>query len=235
MGIFHGVLFEFMPGKRLEFNELDAIAIERWGRALAQIHQASQGYKISGRMDPSSQIDMIRQIMPKSETTVWKEVDAAEELLRGLPASDENYGLIHFDFELDNLAWKDDEIGCFDLDDCAYEWFVMDISNAIMRELFDNQIERFDLTEKKLQLFLKGYRSVRRLDDEELKWLPLFLRFDNLITFARVYRSIAEGPEGQEPEWTVELRRKLSRELDKLRRGFQFTPIQEGYHGASYG
>ena len=63
--------------------------------------------------------------------------------------------------------------------------------------------------------------------------MPLFLRLDNLVSFARVYRSIAEDPVENEPQWTTNLRRKLSRELDKCREGFENYPIRSVPDGLS--
>jgi Ser/Thr protein kinase RdoA (MazF antagonist) len=227
MGLFHAVLFEFLPGKCLELEILDPPFIEHWGRALGEMHLASEGLKVDGRLDWSSQLDCVRQWVPQSETAVWREVDAIEEKLHALPRCESNYGLVHFDFELDNLVWSDNEVGIFDLDDCAYEWFAMDISNGPMRELFDDRMERVDLADPRLQSFLKGYRSVRQMDEEEMHWLPLFLRLDNLFGFARDYRSIAEGPVENEPQWTTDLRLKLSSILDKYRESFRIHPIGE--------
>jgi Ser/Thr protein kinase RdoA (MazF antagonist) len=227
MGLFHGVLFEFLSGRRLDLADLDAKAIRHWGRALGQMHGASEGLKIEGRPGWQAQIAMIRALVPTSEILVWQETGAVEENLRKLPIHATNYGLIHFDFEPDNIVWVGEEIGIYDLDDCVYGWFVMDASNALSSELYDDRLESFDFTEPRLVWFLEGYRSVRSLSEQEVKWMPLLLRLDNLVAFARVYRSISDDPVGNEPEWTVNLRQKLSRELDKLRDSFRHYPIRD--------
>ena len=227
MGVFHSVLFEFLPDEHLELDDFDANATKRWGQALGEMHRASEGFRVDGRLDWLAQLEMIRQIVPRSDAIIWKETDAVEKKLRALPMSDTNYGLIHYDFEPDNLVWSGSEIGIFDLDDCMYAWFAMDISNAISSELFDDQVENFDFMNPKLQWFLEGYRSVRPMDDEEISQMPLFLRLDNLIAFARIYRSVAEGPVEHEPEWAANLRQKLSMKLDKFRDSFQDHPISE--------
>jgi Ser/Thr protein kinase RdoA (MazF antagonist) len=227
LGLFHSVLFEFLPGQTRELDELDMQSIEAWGQALGQVHQASQGLKIEGRLDWSGQINLLRQIVPPSETVVWREAAIIEALLVNLPRSSASYGLIHYDFEPDNQVWSEEGIGIFDLDDCAYEWYAMDLSNALCSELFDDRIERFDFSDIRLQGFIKGYRSVRNIDEQEVRWMPLFLRLDNLVAFARIYRSITDDPLEHEPQWTVDLRLKLGKELDKLRAGFQDYPVRD--------
>lgn len=227
MGLFHCVLFDFMPGEHLELEALDFARIKNWGRALGQMHQASAGLKIEGRPDWQEQIALIRSLVPANETLVWQETAAVEASLRALPIHAANYGLIHFDFEPDNLVWPDDEPGIYDLDDCAYDWFAMDIANALASELFDDRLEHFDVTDPRLQAFLEGYRSVRPLDEQEVQWMPLFLRLDNLLAFARVYRSILEAPLDDEPQWTKDLRQKLGRELAQYRESFRNHPIRD--------
>ena len=87
MGLFHSVLFEFLPGQRRELDDLDVQSIEAWGRALGRLHQASQGFKIEGRSDWSDQLNLLRQIVPPSESVVWREAAVVEELLVNLPSS----------------------------------------------------------------------------------------------------------------------------------------------------
>ncbi len=227
LGVFHCSMFDYLPGDHLELDALDETAIKIWGRALGEMHRASEGLRIDGRPGWQAQIAMIRTLVPTSETLVWQETGAVEERLCKLTVHTANYGLIHFDFELDNLVWSGKEIGIYDLDDCAYSWFVMDVSNALSSELFGDRLECFDFTDPRLVWFLDGYHSVRPLDEQEIKRMPLFLRLDNLIAFARVYRSIADGPVENEPEWTANLRQKLGRELDKLRDSFQRSPLRD--------
>ena len=49
-------------------------------------------------------------------------------MLGALPVDRDRYGLIHFDFELDNLYWRDQTIGMLDFDDCAHYWYAADIA-----------------------------------------------------------------------------------------------------------
>ncbi len=183
--LFHGTLFEFLPGEHREMESLDETALKAWGRALGELHQAAEGFKAQGRPGWQSQIATIRERVPQSEKLVWQEAEAVEKNLRMLPITKTNYGLIHFDFEPDNIVWLDGEIGIFDLDDCACAWFAMDVSNALCSELFNDQVGLFDFADPRLAWFLEGHRAVRALTENEVAWMPLFLRLDNLVSFAR--------------------------------------------------
>ena len=79
------------------------------------MHRAGEGVKIVRRPDWSTQLNWVRQAVPRRETSVWQEADAVAERLRARP-----------------------------------------------------------------------------INDAELQWALLFLRLDNLVAFARVYRAIAE-------------------------------------------
>ncbi|MBN1148118.1 MAG: phosphotransferase [Anaerolineales bacterium] len=223
MGVFHAVLFEALPGEHLEFEALSAQDFERWGRALAEVHVASQDLQVD-RPYWRDHIATARRIIPKSERSAWQELAALEERLDELPCSRENFGLVHYDFELDNILWRQGKANIYDFDDCAYYWFVADIPYAL-RELFDDRLERFDFEDGRFQAFLRGYRSLRQMENEELGRIALFLRLHNLVAFARIYRSIVENPASEEPEWTVALRERLGGKLEQYREDFQDYPI----------
>ena len=220
LGVFHAVLFEGLSGREMELSDLGPEGLQRWGRVVGDIHNASEGLSIAGRPAWSDHLASARRIIPRSEVAAWAELDAVEASLRPLPAGPANFGLIHFDLELDNIHWHDGEAGVYDCDDCAWYWFAADVVNAL-RDLFDDRAERLSLRDERLQAFVQGYRSVRRLDDQDLQHAPLLLRTNNLVQFARIYRSLAEGPLPDEPPWTAQLRAKLSAKLDGYRQSFR--------------
>jgi len=225
MGMFHGVLFEALSGEEWEFETLSVQDFERWGKALAEVHTASQGLQVE-RPSWRDHIAMARRILPRSETDAWGELATLEERLGELPTGPADFGLVHYDFELDNLLWQQGRAGIFDFDDCAYYWFAADIPYAL-RDLFDDRLQRFDFEETRFQAFLSGYRSLRQLDDRQLERVPLFVRLHNLVAFGRIYRSIVDGPAGDEPEWTAALRKRLRDKLEHLRGDFLDYPVRD--------
>ena len=99
------------------------------------------------------------------------------------------------------------------------------MANAL-RDLFDDRAERVNLHDQRLRHFVQGYRSVRCLEDQDLQHLPLLTRMNNLVLFARVYRSIEDGPLPGEPQWATDLHAKLSGTLDRYRRSLSEYPIR---------
>jgi Ser/Thr protein kinase RdoA (MazF antagonist) len=93
----------------------------------------------------------------------------ARRELEGFGASPDRFGLIHCDFLADNLLVDGDRITLLDFDDAGYGWHLFDASTALamatLRDDFD------DLR----SAFLAGYRRQRRLPEDHLARLPLFL------------------------------------------------------------
>ena len=176
-----------------EFDELDLPRFERWGQVVGHVHRASSGLKAAGRPAWSDWIARVRELIPAGESLAHRELDAVETGLRGLAVNENNYGFIHFDLELDNLCWENEQAGVIDFDDCGTHWYAADIAFAL-RDLFDNHCAQIDFKDERLLAFMRGYRTQRSLDDADLSALPLFLRMSNLVNFGRITRSLADGP-----------------------------------------
>jgi Ser/Thr protein kinase RdoA (MazF antagonist) len=120
------------------------------------------------------------------------------------------------DFELDNIIWEGEQPGIIDFDDCAWYWLVADIALALS-DLFGESANRVDLQHESLLHFVEGYRTMRQIDQEELKLIPLFLRLDSLIDFAKLHRTMTPiDPAGELP-WMAGLRDKLSAKMQFYR------------------
>jgi len=155
---------------------------------------------------------------------ILRELKAVEDRLRALQVDDGNYGIIHYDFELDNLLWEDEVVSVIDFDDCVRHWFVMDFACAL-QDLFDEHSGGFDVTEERFAAFLRGYRSVRAMPDDEIALIPLFVRLDHIYVYARLNRSILEGPMLGEPQWTTGLRDKLRKVNEAYLRDIVDDPL----------
>jgi Ser/Thr protein kinase RdoA (MazF antagonist) len=116
-----------------------------------------------------------------------------------------------------------------DFDDCAFYWFEADIAFAL-RDLFNDSIDKVDFQDKRLGAFLKGYRLENKIGDAAVRRIPLFLRMHNLVTYAKLIRTIEDGPIQDEPEWTSNLRNRLEDKCREYRELFRNYPIHH-FHG----
>lgn len=225
LGVFHAVLFEALPGEHWKFDSLDERRFELWGKALGEIHAASQGLSSDRRPSWSDHVAFAERLIPASETAATGELRAVKEILTSLSPSLDGFGLIHFDFELDNLTWHQDKAGVLDFDDCAFYWYEADVAFAL-RDLFDDRIDRVDFACNRLGAFLRGYRSQVHLSDAAVRRIPLFLRMHNLFAFARLVRALEGAPE-EEPTWMADLRNRLTNLLIDYREAFRRYPVTE--------
>jgi len=218
-GVFHAVVFEALSGTQFEIDELTSDMFRAWGRALAELHQASESYKTAGRLTWHDHLVWAETMLPIGEEAARNELARLMTELGALPMNVSNFGLIHYDFELDNLVWSGDRLGMIDFDDSAYYWFVADIAFAL-RDLVDPNVEHLDFNNASLLTFVDGYRMVRSVSREDIQRIPLFLQMHNLIMFCKLIRALEPCDEADEAEWVTGLRQKLILKVEAYRGGF---------------
>lgn len=81
----------------------------------------------------------------------------------------DRYGLIHCDFLPENLLKEGRTVRIIDFDDCGYGWHMFDIATSLFYASYEEDFEAVK------NAFIEGYRSRRRLSDEQLKTFDLFL------------------------------------------------------------
>jgi Ser/Thr protein kinase RdoA (MazF antagonist) len=216
LGVFHAVAFERLPGEKFDVRGLSLDQFTRWGCALGALHQATEGYHGAGRQTIHEHLMQVEQRLPEHEHAARYLLSLLKHQIAALPVNERNFGLIHYDFELDNLLWNE-HVSVIDFDDCARYWFIADIAFAL-RDLVGDQ--PIDTTDERFRAFVRGYRMVRTVTDEELLRLPLFLRMHNLVTFTKLLRAVDIDAASEGPAWVVDLRAKLLRKTQTYRAGF---------------
>ncbi|MBA2570703.1 MAG: phosphotransferase [Chloroflexi bacterium] len=212
LGTFHAVVLPALEGSTLEIDELEAARFRAWGAALGRLHVAMRQLPddlIGRRRTWRDDLAIAARHIPADARAMRRELSAVSTVLEALPDDADSIGLIHFDFELDNLVWRDGEIGVLDFDDCARYWYEADVVFAL-GELFDG---RFDASDPSYREFLAGYETVR---DPGPMWqgaAPDFVRLAELLRHARVLRALDLSPDDQQPDWLAPLHRKLADRL----------------------
>jgi Ser/Thr protein kinase RdoA (MazF antagonist) len=216
-GKYYAVVFKKVRGKALGDIELTDDIILLWGKALGRLHKLSKGYMPLGqkRCSWKDQINWIKKILSDfpEEKEAIREADILEEFFLYLPSSDDNYGLIHYDFEFDNVFYDEEtnSIIPIDFDDSMYHWYAMDVEQAI--DSIRNEVPS-ERAEGIIKQFLDGYRSEYKISDAVVSMFPVFRRFADLYGYVRVLRSVQEKW-NNEPEWLEKLRIRLSNKMNK--------------------
>ncbi len=216
LGTFHAVVFAQLQGSQLEIEELSIAQFEAWGAALGRLHASTHGYHDPGLLARGTWRDYLTQAqmyLPEDEPQVQAEFDHLTSFLAALPVTATNYGLIHGDFELDNLYWQDEILAMLDFDDCSYSWYVADVAFAL-RDLFESGV---DLSHPSFRAFIRGYCKHASLDEELFSHLPTFMRVVNFIQYVKLVRAMNLAHDQDYPEWCTSLLLRLENKIQNYK------------------
>ncbi|MEG0308971.1 MAG: phosphotransferase [Clostridium sp.] len=222
-GIYYAVAFKEVCGKPLDEMPLTQDIIFGLGKSLGKLHKLSSEYVPlnNKRNDWEKIMDWMDEVLSNfpDEIPARSELCMLKDYFLKLPATKDNFGIIHYDFEFDNVFY--DEItktySPIDFDDAMYHWYALDIAQTF--DSIEDEIPE-DQVSSATNQFIKGYRSEYDVSDDMLKLLPIFRRYINLYGYVRVLRSIEEKW-ANEPEWMANLRIKLDNSL--TRRKYTFS------------
>lgn len=224
-GRYYGVVFEQAKGVHLPLDRMTDRQANEWGKSLASMHILSEAYpsgatKRGSWLDALTFVSSVLQRHP-DERGARQELEHVLGHLSKLPAGPEHMGFIHYDFETDNIFYDEEESRycAIDFDDAMIHWYAMDIVSAITDLMEQND----EGAQRKIEHFLTGYRSIRPLDERWVHVFPLFQRFSDLYTFARLLHSVEDMDDGRSPEWAIRLKDKLLLACDRIRERFRPT------------
>ena len=204
LGVFHACAFAALQGEQWEEeDELSAERLVEWGEALGRLH--AEARSLSRDFAPSRETHEDRLAFIRSQVggdeRAGRELDAISTALGELPIDQRNYGLVHGDFELDNLFWNGTISGIADFDDAFHCWYLADVAFALGSVLPSST--------PSLGTFLAGYARHCEVDEEVLALLPVFWRLADLQRYARLVRALDLPAAHECPEWMESLRAKL--------------------------
>lgn len=153
IGPLHATVVAAAAGDHLDADDLVESQANEWGAALARLHRDGDG---AGPALPDGRARTDRELAGlASDPGVAVAVARLRSWLGDQTV--DGYGLVHGDFELDNLAWCDGKPTCFDFDEAEHGWFVADIAFAV-RDLLPDPRVLADRAPPLLEAFLDGYR-----------------------------------------------------------------------------
>lgn len=222
-GLYNAVVFEEAKGTQISNIAYDDSVFHDLGKSLGRLHKLSSGYCACGNFRPDWKQTLewcesvFRQYpaVPKS----FDEVRLLSDFFSKLEQSRTNYGLIHYDFEIDNVFYDQDRRTCYpiDFDDAVYHWYAMDVTQTIASIRNDLPKEYIEQAEKE---FLRGYRTQMELAEHMLALMPVFHRYANLYGYARILRSVYDSWDN-EPKWMANgLRPHIARLMQKRTEAF---------------
>ena len=217
--------------KRVEGDRLDGFnsngidwtdeLISGYGKELGKIHKFSSKYKNVFKkscFEMIEEMDNFIKTKLENDKIISKELEEVKSLLQRLPQDKSNYGLIHGDYELDNVFYdkKTKKYSVIDFGSSIYHWYTMDIEislNNLQEELPQKKFEEIKT------LFINGYKKEYQINGDEFKYLTLFKRFENLRKYIELI-DLLEETWDNEPLWMLELRENLNNSLKEFESNF---------------
>jgi Ser/Thr protein kinase RdoA (MazF antagonist) len=213
-GEFYAVVFRRLPGKDIDINDMKDWQIMEWGKTLAMIHNHSIQFQPSKRPRRSYREDLI---LTKERIygypRITEELLKLERMIERFPKNNDNYGLIHYDLESDNLIWHKNKVCVIDFDDSAYYHYIADIAFAL-EEIREEDNKRYLII---LDLFIEGYCSVYRLDSNWRDQLEIFFHLMDIMKYGRILQAYKDTNPKDDPPWLAKMRKRHFTHIEKQR------------------
>ncbi len=219
-GSYYAVVFKGIVGDSLEDAVIASIdskpLIYSYGCLMGKMHNLSRQYRPMSckRPDVMAMLEWIRKtlICLENEEEALKVCLALESKFMESPKLEMNYGLIHYDFELDNILVSKEfgTLYAIDFDDAFYGWYALDVSQSlasISEECSESQVDILKTT------FIEGYNSESEMPYTVSELTPYYSYFANLYGYTRIRYSMDQNWLN-EPDWMVNLREKLSYKIN---------------------
>jgi Ser/Thr protein kinase RdoA (MazF antagonist) len=206
LGTMHAMVVEAAAGHEIDVEDLTNDLAHEWGRALALVHDGAAGIDVD-LPDAFAELAEIPDRFAEDPALVKAAARLADRLAP-LPRDRSRFGVVHGDFELDNLAWDAGRATAFDFDEAALSWYAADVAYAL-RDLTGPDGEPEPARRRLVHAFVAGYRGVRALDDSDLANLRLFAGAHAACSAVRIARAL-DSSGADEPEWRAELRADLT-------------------------
>lgn len=171
------VVFSFAEGEKMRFMSNDTcFAI---GSLMAQFHTLTENEKIK-RANYTSKL-LLSESYSQLEKFFSKELPEMQYLKKikneitgvfeEMDSLDIPQGVVHLDIWYDNLSLDEgNEITIFDFDNCGNGYLILDIG-YFCKQLFFIESDKAQY-DSKVGSFLEGYRSIKKLTDTEVNYIP---------------------------------------------------------------
>lgn len=212
-GEYYAVVLEGVGSQSLENTELTPALCYQYGKFLADFHRLSKAH-LNGSSSRVNVFDLLQELSNKVNCSDEYKQVVKHELIRvwdGLKNIDRTetlFGLIHYDFELDNILYDlaTSTMYAIDFDDAMYGFYGQDIERAI--NSLESEVSSEDFLVFKSE-FLAGYSDNGLSVSDYLENGDLYKAFAKLYAHVRIKESLKETWDN-EPEWMNGLREKLT-------------------------
>lgn len=119
-----------------------------------------------------------RGMTAERERLFQRAVQTMSHRMRAFGQEPSRFGLIHSDLRFANLLVENERIQVIDFDDCGFGWYLYDLAAAL------SFIEHQPYVPQLIESWLRGYRQLRTLSEEEENEIPTFILMRRLQLIA---------------------------------------------------
>ncbi|WP_240703053.1 phosphotransferase [Cohnella luojiensis] len=146
-------MFNRVSGEQINKTDFSDRVIFSHGKALGKLHYLSSYYTPDSHKRWSYSDVLFDYPL---ETAALAEARLLQDYFSTIPITNRNFGLIHYDFEYDNVFYDEatDSCNVIDFDDSMYHWYAMDIEQALdsLQDYLPPEMFEF-----KKRCFMDGY------------------------------------------------------------------------------
>lgn len=193
LGLMNAVMVSAADGASLDTDDLTHERAVVWGAALARVHR--EGTPLAhdlalpgGAERTHSAFDAV------TGDDLRSSLETLRARLQDVARTPATYGLIHGDYELDNISWSGEVATAYDWDEAEMSWFAADVAYAV-RDLVPDPRVLADGPLLLLGAFLTGYACERPESDVDREQIALFTAVNAVRSLARLAPVMAEDPD----------------------------------------
>jgi Ser/Thr protein kinase RdoA (MazF antagonist) len=150
--------------------------------------------------------------MTPERVSLFQEVsEVIKERLEKFGKDPDRFGIIHADLRLANFIIEGDQIKVIDFDDCGFGWYLFDFASSI------SFIEHEPYVPDLKKAWLKGYRKVRALSEEEEREIPTFIMMRRLMLISWIGSRDNETSRQMGSQYTIQTDRLAQTYLENYR------------------
>ncbi|WP_417541515.1 aminotransferase class III-fold pyridoxal phosphate-dependent enzyme [Methylophaga thalassica] len=188
------VAFEFLPGQQPSEDESLIEGFELLGATSAKLHLHAKQWRLPdtfqrkkwnfdsafGRQPLWGDWREALGLDEQGKNVLERLCEVLESKLADYGEGPERFGLVHADLRLANLLADGHDLGVIDFDDCGFSWFMYDFASAV------SFLELSPLLPELERAWIRGYKSVSPLSEEDEAMISTFVMFRRLLLTAWV-------------------------------------------------
>jgi Ser/Thr protein kinase RdoA (MazF antagonist) len=186
-------VFQYVKYKDMDVGDLSKWNVTffyEWGKTIAQLHSISEkSLEKSFRpiwVNDDGEVNPIPSLLIDKEQWLKEIYKNILIKLASFPKTKQNFGLIHNDLHQGNFFVNSNQLILFDFDDCAYNWYVQDLSTSIYHALWTGisyHPEWIKFPQEFLEHFLNGYMSLRTLSEVDIVQIEIFMQIREVFLY----------------------------------------------------